>query len=114
MNTKVMFSSMTDEWETPQDLFDRLDQEFCFDLDPCANETNHKCEKYFTKKEDGLTKNWGGTAYFATRHMAERLENGWRNAIQVPNMDLFASCCFLPEQIQNGFMISYIINRMLK
>ena len=60
MNTKVMFSSMTDEWETPQDLFDRLDQEFCFDLDPCANETNHKCEKYFTKKEDGLTKNWGG------------------------------------------------------
>ena len=35
MNTKVMFSSMTDEWRTPQSLFDKLDKEFNFDSDPC-------------------------------------------------------------------------------
>ena len=30
-----MFSSMTDEWRTPQSLFDKLDKEFNFDSDPC-------------------------------------------------------------------------------
>ena len=30
-----MFSSMSDEWRTPQSLFDKLDKEFNFDSDPC-------------------------------------------------------------------------------
>ena len=37
MNTKVMFSSMSDEWRTPQSLFDKLDKEFNFDSDPCPD-----------------------------------------------------------------------------
>ncbi len=28
-------SSLTDEWRTPQSLFDKLDKEFNFDSDPC-------------------------------------------------------------------------------
>ena len=35
MNTDIMFSSKSDEWTTPQALFDELDSEFHFDLDPC-------------------------------------------------------------------------------
>ena len=57
---KVMFSSANEVWETPQDFFDRLDGEFHFDLDPCATEENHKCDKFFTKEQDGLKQNWGG------------------------------------------------------
>ena len=34
---KVMFSSMSDEWRTPQSLFDKLDKEFNFDSDPCPD-----------------------------------------------------------------------------
>ena len=49
-----MFSSKSDEWETPQELFDELNKEFNFTLDPCATDENHKCEKYYTIKEDGL------------------------------------------------------------
>lgn len=56
----ALYSSRTDEWETPQALFDSLNWEFGFDLDPCADETNHKCERYFTKAENGLEKSWGG------------------------------------------------------
>jgi phage N-6-adenine-methyltransferase len=60
MNTDVMFSSKTDEWATPQDLFDYLDSIFHFTLDVCADETNHKCNKYYTKKDDGLKQSWDG------------------------------------------------------
>lgn len=31
-----LFTSNTDEWETPQELFQKLDAEFHFNLDPCA------------------------------------------------------------------------------
>ena len=50
--TKGVFSSTTDLWATPQDFFDELNAEFHFDLDPCANADNHKCELYFTKEQD--------------------------------------------------------------
>lgn len=60
MNPEIMFSSKSDQWATPQEVFDQLDQEFHFDLDPCADDQNHKCQKYFTAAEDGLKQEWGG------------------------------------------------------
>ena len=44
------------EWETPQDFFDAMDQEFRFTLDPCATLNNTKCPIFFAT--DGLTKDW--------------------------------------------------------
>ena len=64
MNTEVMFSSQTDQWATPQEFFDKLNEEFHFTLDPCADESNHKCEKYFTKEQDGLVQSWEGERVF--------------------------------------------------
>ena len=55
-----LFSSRTDEWATPIRLFQELDAEFHFDLDPCATPENAKCEDFYTADNDGLTKNWGG------------------------------------------------------
>lgn len=56
----VHFSSATPEWETPQDLFDKLDAEFEFTLDVCATPENAKCTRYFTEYEDGLDQSWAG------------------------------------------------------
>lgn len=64
MNLKGCFSHNSDEWATPQNLFDELNKEFGFELDPCATEENAKCPKFYTLKEDGLTKNWGGQTVF--------------------------------------------------
>lgn len=64
MNTKVMFSNKSNEWATPQDLFDKLNEEFTFTLDPCADESNHKCDKYYTAQDDGLKMDWSGERVF--------------------------------------------------
>lgn len=55
-----LFSSASVEWATPQALFDELDAEFHFNLDPCCTHENAKCAEHFTKVEDGLSQNWGG------------------------------------------------------
>jgi site-specific DNA-methyltransferase (adenine-specific) len=60
MNSEVLFSSKTDDWSTPQGFYDLLDAEFNFTLDPCADDTNHKCDKYFTKVQNGLVQDWSG------------------------------------------------------
>lgn len=62
--TKTMFSKATDEWETPQKLYDKLDSIFHFTLDPCATDLNHKCSKYYTKDDDGLVQDWQGETCF--------------------------------------------------
>ena len=64
MNTEVMFSSKTNEWATPQTLFDELDREFHFTLDPCAAPENAKCKKYYTQADDGLAQDWSGETVF--------------------------------------------------
>ncbi|PLX71854.1 MAG: adenine methyltransferase [Denitrovibrio sp.] len=60
----VHYSAKTTIWETPQDLFDQLNAEFQFNLDPCALAENAKCERYFTPEEDGLSKSWDGCRVF--------------------------------------------------
>ncbi len=57
---KVIFSSRSCEWETPQWLFDQLDEEFHFTIDVAANQENHKCDRYYTAEDDGLSKSWEG------------------------------------------------------
>jgi site-specific DNA-methyltransferase (adenine-specific) len=58
MNTDLMFSSKTDLWSTPQDLFDKLNEEFNFNVDVCATKENTKCGTYYTKEDDSLSLPW--------------------------------------------------------
>jgi phage N-6-adenine-methyltransferase len=59
----VHYSSATDEWATPQDFYDAVNDEFGFDLDVCALETSAKCDRYFTPDTDGLAQEWTGTVW---------------------------------------------------
>ena len=56
----LMNTSLCHTWETPQWLFDQLDAEFHFTIDAAADDQNHKCERYYTVKDDALTQKWGG------------------------------------------------------
>src|ERR1700693_1932835 len=60
----IHFSSEPVEWSTPQWLFDKLNEEFHFTLDPCATFANATCDKYYTKEQDGLAQRWWGERVF--------------------------------------------------
>ena len=106
----VMYSSKTDQWATPQSFFEELDAEFHFNLDPCADEENHKCAEYFTKQQDGLKQNWEGTACSAIRHTVRQSESGLRNAIRKARRRI-PLWYFLsqPERTRSIFTIIYCI-----
>ena len=64
MSPSVHFSSEDHTWATPPEVFDPLDEEFNFTLDPCASEHNHKCDKYYTFEDNGLLKSWANEVVF--------------------------------------------------
>jgi phage N-6-adenine-methyltransferase len=47
-----------DLWETPAHIFELLDKEFGFTLDPCCTKETRKCNWYLTPKQDGLLVCW--------------------------------------------------------
>jgi phage N-6-adenine-methyltransferase len=53
-----------DNWETPQYLFELLDNEFHFDIDLAASNQNHLCKEYYTKENSGLKANCQGKTVF--------------------------------------------------
>lgn len=54
----VHFSSASNEWSTPDDLFDKLNAEFHFTVDAAASVENAKCPKFWTYRENGLAQDW--------------------------------------------------------
>ena len=57
------FESKKQEWTTPQEMWDRLDEEFHFTIDLAADEQNTKCETYFSKENDALSQDWFGVGW---------------------------------------------------
>ena len=68
MNTALMFSSKSNEWSTPNDLFDKLNNEFDFQIDLAATAQNTKCTSFYSWMTDSLNIEW---------HMAA--QRGWLN-----------------------------------
>lgn len=60
---RALFASTKTEWETPPDLFARLNGEFAFTLDVCATPLNRKCRRYFTLAQNALKRRWTGCCW---------------------------------------------------
>ena len=107
---KVLFSSRSDEWETPIDIFNKLDAEFHFDLDPCSTDSNHKCDKYLTKEINGLSKNWGGRRVFCNppySNISEWVEKAYRESQQ----DHTLIVLLIPARTDTRYFHDYIYQR---
>lgn len=80
-----MYSSATCEWSTPQGLFDALNSEFKFTLDPCSTHENAKCEKHYTLEDDGLSKSWDGETVFCNPPYGREIGKWVKKCSEVKN-----------------------------
>ena len=109
-NIEVMFSSKSDEWATPQHIFDELNNEFEFDLDVCANESNHKCDDYYSIEDDGLSKDWSGRRVFCNPPYSNIAE--WvKKAFYETKNDNTLVVLLIPSRTDTKYFQNYIYNR---
>ena len=110
-NLAVMYSSSTDQWATPQDFFDELNKEFSFDLDPCADAQNHKCERYFTKEQDGLRMDWGGSRVFCNPPYGREIGEWVRKCYEEGHKEGTIVVMLIPARTDTRYFHDYILNR---
>lgn len=106
MNREVMFSSKTDLWSTPQNLFDSLDHEFHFDCDVCALPENAKCNKYYSPDQDGLKQEWTGTCWCNPPY--GRQIGKW---IKKASESMATVVCLLPVRTDTKWFHQYIYGK---
>ena len=110
MINKGLMTSNSDEWATPQKLFDELDGKYHFTLDPCSTNENHKCDTYYTKQDDGLHKTWGGTEYIWT-HLIGREIYKWVEKAYEENKKGTFVVCLLPARTDTRWFHEFIYKK---
>lgn len=110
MINKGLFSSNSDEWETPLDLFFDLNFFFHFDLDPCASHSNHKCDNYFTKDDDGLKKSWSGHTVFVNPPYGREISK-WVKKAYYESLNGTTIVMLLPARTDTLWFHNYIYHK---
>lgn len=110
-NINVMYSSKSNEWATPQEFYDELDKEFHFTLDPCSTEENHKCEKFFTQKENGLVQNWGGERVFCNPPYGSEIKKWVEKGYREGTKDNTVVVLLIPARTDTTYFHDFIYHR---
>ena len=104
---KVMFSSKSNEWSTPQDFYERLDDKFRFNLDPCCTEQTAKCDKYFTAEDDGLKQDWTGHRVFMNPPYGREISQWIKKAYKEGSKVGTTVVCLIPARTDTKFWHDY-------
>ncbi len=102
-----LFSSKTDEWATPQEVFDRLNEEFHFTLDPCATAENAKCARFFTRAQDGLQQPWVGVVFMNPPYGREI--GKWVRKAFESSLEGATVVCLLPARTDTTWFHDYCL-----
>lgn len=106
-----MYSSKSEEWETPQELFDELNKKHHFTLDPCATDKNWKCAYHFTKEQDGLVQNWGGQIVFCNPPYGRNISKWVAKAAKEGAKNFTKVVMLLPARTDTAWFHDYIYNK---
>lgn len=107
-NIDVIYSSKSSEWETPQDFFDKLNDEFHFTLDPCCTEENRKCAAYFTREDDGLNRPWDSHVVFMNPPYGREI-GSWIKKAYEESLRGTLVVCLIPARTDTSYWHDYVM-----
>lgn len=99
-------------WATPVDFYNNLNDEFHFTLDPCSNDENHKCDKYFTVDDDGLSKDWSGeTVYMNPPYGRGEIDKWVKKASEESAKENTQVVALIPASTDTRWFHEYVYNK---
>ena len=104
---KVMFSSKSSDWTTPQKFYEVLDEEYNFTLDPCATSESAKCDKYFTLEDDGLSQDWSGHTVFMNPPYGRGIKLWIKKAWEASREKNTTVVCLIPSRTDTKYWHEY-------
>lgn len=104
---KAQFSSAKDDWETPQDFFDRYNNAYHFTLDAASSDENAKCQNHYTIADDGLHKNWGGQTVWLNPPYGRGIGKWVQKAYEEAQKPGTVVVCLLPARTDTAWFHDY-------
>ena len=102
------FSSATNEWATPMDLFSRIAKEYGpFDLDPCCTAKTAKAAKFFTIADDGLAQDWGRNTVFMNSPYGHAIKHWIKKAYEESFKCGCRVVCLIPSRTDTRWWYDY-------
>ena len=101
----VHFMSNRHDWGTPDEIFDPLNNEFGFTLDPCATPENAKCEKFYTLDDDGLSHSWAGEVVFMNPPYGREIKKWIKKAYEESRHSVVV--CLIPSRTDTAWWHDY-------
>lgn len=105
-----MATAKRDDWGTPKKLFEQLNNEFRFTLDAASNDTNYKCEKHYTIKEDGLKQDWSNESVYLNPPYGRCLKD-WCRKCYEERKKAKVIVALLPSRTDTSYFHDYIYNK---
>lgn len=93
-----VFTSLSGEWETPQELYVMLSKDFHFNLDPAATPENKKASGCLS---DGLKEPWYGRVFLNPPYGREIVKWVKRCGYQKKNVEFIVA--LLPSRTDTGW-----------
>lgn len=110
----VHYSSATPEWSTPQWLFDALDAEFSFSLDPCCTHENAKCDKHFTREDNGLLRSWAGETVWMNPPYGDEIGAWMAKAHGAAENEGALVVCLVPARTDTAWWHNYAMKHEIR
>lgn len=111
MNKELMFSSKEEKWQTPDNIFNELDEEFYFTLDPCCQHDSAKCDYHFTPEEDGLKQSWQGQTVFVNPPYGKELKKWVKKSYEESKKFNTTVVLLIPSRTDTSYFHDYIYNK---
>lgn len=122
MINPALFSSASNEWATPQWLFDALNRRFQFTLDVCATGHNAKCARFCDLGHgvDGLSFPWAGERCWMnppysreiTRWVVKARQEAERGSLVVGLLPARTDARWWQENVQGHADVRFIAGRL--
>ncbi len=103
------FTNQDPTWETPQWLFDLMNEEFGFTLDVCSSHENAKCEKHFTVDENGLAQSWEEHTCWMNPPYGREIREWCKKAYE-ESISGALVVGLVPARVDTGWWFDYCIN----
>ena len=103
------FSSNRDDWETPEDLFEQIENLYGpFTLDPASSDKNAKTLKHFTIDDNGLKRSWKGETVFVNPPYGRKIGDWVRKAFEEHFLNGVKVVMLLPARTDTKWFHDYI------
>lgn len=100
-----LFTSNKDDWETPQTLFNKLDEEFNFSIDLCANKINHKKDRYYSISDSTFKHSWDNEIGFLNPPYGRDIDRFIKKAYESKGIIV----CLIPSRTDTKYWHNYVM-----